>query len=290
MPGMRAPMCSGASTSWCLQARSRRFSAAPARATTRCCRPSWALLPFAQARCASTALNPSTTHTTKSSISGWATAGRIRASSRACRVKRTCFCPPTPKLRWAGPCRWQNSTRRRPRHPHGTESSHHTHDKIQHLGVGYCGADTGIFTGLSCEENLLLPSNTEDTLGGGMSLAEIYELLPNLYPRRHMPCTRLSGGEQQMLAIARILRTGANLLLLDNIADGLAPVMVQNLANMIDQLRNMGYTLLLIEQTLDFPSGLADCFYIMHEGQVVDRVAPDSLASRQDAFVAVLGS
>src|SRR5690606_22474259 len=103
---------------------------------------------------------------------------------------------------------------------------------IQHLGVGYCDTTTGIFTGLSCEENLLLPNNTEDTLGGGMSLAEIYELLPNLYSRRHMPCTRLSGGEQQMLAIARILRTGANLLLLDNITDGLAPVMMHDLSHL----------------------------------------------------------
>ena len=172
---------------------------------------------------------------------------------------------------------------------HGTESIHHPHDKIQHLGVGYCGADTGIFTGLSCEENLLLPSNTEDTLGGGMSLAEIYELLPNLYPRRHMPCTRLSGGEQQMLAVARILRTGANLLLLNNIADGLAPVMVQGLAHLIDQLRDKGYTAVLIEQNLDFAGSLADCFYVMHEGQVIDQAEPDALASKQDTFGALLG-
>lgn len=172
---------------------------------------------------------------------------------------------------------------------HGTESIHYARDKIQHLGVGYCEADTGIFTGLSCEENLLLPSNAEDTLGGGMSLAEIYELLPNLYPRRHMPCTRLSGGEQQMLAIARILRTGADLLLLDNISDGLAPVMVQGLASMIDQLHNMGYTVVLIEQNLDFAGPLADCFYVMHEGQVIDKAAPDALASKQEAFSALLG-
>lgn len=172
---------------------------------------------------------------------------------------------------------------------HGTESIHQTADKIQHLGVGYCGAGKGISIGLSCEENLLLPSNTEDTLGGGMSLAEIYELIPHLYPRRHLPCTRLSGGEQQMLAIARILRTGANLLLLDNITDGLAPVMVQNLADMIDRLRNMGYTVLLTERNLDFSISLADCFYVMKNGQVIDQAVPDSLASKQGTFGLMLG-
>ncbi|RIY39216.1 ABC transporter ATP-binding protein [Neopusillimonas maritima] len=172
---------------------------------------------------------------------------------------------------------------------HGTESIHHPPDKIQHLGVGHCGAGTGISVGLSCEENLLLPSSTEDTLGGGMSLAEIYELLPNLFPRRHMPCTRLSGGEQQMLAIARILRTGSNLLILDNIADGLAPVMIQGLANMIGQLRQMSYTILLIEPNLNFAEPLADSFYVMDQGQVIDQAAPDALASKQETFSALLG-
>lgn len=173
---------------------------------------------------------------------------------------------------------------------HGIEAIDHTPDKIQHLGVGYCGAGTGIFTGLSCEDNLLLPSSTEDTLGGGMSLAEIYELIPHLYPRRHLPCTRLSGGEQQMLALARILRTGATLLLLDNIADGLAPVMVHSLASLIEQLRGMGYAVLLIGQNLEFPGPLADSLYVMHKGQVIDQAAPDSLASKYDSFSVMLGS
>lgn len=172
---------------------------------------------------------------------------------------------------------------------HGTESIHHTADKIHHLGVGYCGAGRGIITGLSCEENLLLPSSAEDTLGGGMSLAEIYELIPSLYPRRHLPCTRLSGGEQQMLAIARILRTGANLLLLDNISDGLAPVMVQSLTTMLEQLRSLGYTVLLIEQNLDFPGPLADRFYVMQNGLVIDQAASDSLADKYDTFGVMLG-
>lgn len=167
---------------------------------------------------------------------------------------------------------------------HGAESITHTPEKIPHLGIGYCGAGTGIFVGLSCEENLLMPSDTEDTLGGGMSLAEIYELLPNLYPRRHMPCTRLSGGEQQMLAVARILRTGANLILLDNITDGLAPVMVQGLANMVERLRTLGYSLLLVEQNLEFAAPLADCFYIMHEGQILEKAQPNALTQRQDLF------
>lgn len=172
---------------------------------------------------------------------------------------------------------------------HGTESISHSPEQIQHLGIGYCGAGSGIVVGLSCEENLLLPSNADDTLGGGMSLTEIYELLPNLYPRRHMPCTRLSGGEQQMLAVARILRSGANLLLLNNIADGLAPVMVSGLANMVDRLRNIGYTLLLVEQNLEFAGPLADCFYVMQEGQVINKTAPDALASRPDIFGAFAG-
>lgn len=170
---------------------------------------------------------------------------------------------------------------------HGTESIAQPADKIKHLGIGHCSAGTGVFAGLSCEENLLLPSDTADALGGGMSLAEIYELLPVLYPRRHMPCTRLSGGEQQMLAIARILRTGANLILLDNVVDGLAPVMVHGMAHLIQQLRHRGYTLLLIEQNLEFAAPLADCLFVMHEGRVTDQLDPSSASLHQDAFHAL---
>lgn len=173
---------------------------------------------------------------------------------------------------------------------HGTESISHSPEKIQHLGIGYCGIGTGISSGLSCEENLLLPPNGEETLGGGMSLAEIYELLPSLYPRRDMPCTRLSSGEQQMLAVGRILRTGANLLLLDNISDGLAPVMVQGLANMVEQLRHLGYSILLIEKNPEFAGPLADSIYIMHEGQIVDNAAPDTPDSCHAHLDALLGN
>jgi len=174
---------------------------------------------------------------------------------------------------------------------HGTESIHLPLDKISHLGIGCCGEEPGIFVGLSCEENLLLPSSpAEDTLGGGMSLAEIYELFPNLHERRHMPGTRLSGGEQQMLGIARILRTGANLILLDEVAHGLAPVIVQGLAHMVRQLKDKGYTIILLENSFQFPAALADYFYIMEQGQIIDGFDPQQLPAKQDAFGALLGA
>ena len=134
--------------------------------------------------------------------------------------------------------------------------------RIAHLGVGYCPEERGIFSSLSTEENLLLPPVLK-TGKQGMSLDEIYAMFPNLAERRNSQGTRLSGGEQQMLAVARILRTGANLLLLDEISEGLAPVIVQALARMIIMLREKGYTVVMVEQTFRFAAPLADRFYVM---------------------------
>ncbi|WP_442592784.1 ABC transporter ATP-binding protein [Parapusillimonas sp. JC17] len=171
----------------------------------------------------------------------------------------------------------------------GTESINLPTYRIAHLGIGYCPEERGIFAGLSCEENLLLPPVVGDTLGGGMSLAEIYEMFPNLEERKHSPGTRLSGGEQQMLAVARILRTGANLLLLDEISEGLAPVIVQALARMITTLKSKGYTIVMVEQNFRFAAPLADHFYVMEHGQIVEQFNANELQSKQDALNILLG-
>jgi len=139
--------------------------------------------------------------------------------------------------------------------------------QIAHLGVGYCPEERGIFASLSAEENLLLPPPVSKT-DRGMSVAEIYDMFPNLAERRNSQGTRLSGGEQQMLAVARILRTGARLLLLDEISEGLAPVIVQALARMITTLKAKGYTIVMVEQNFRFAAPLADRFYVIEHGQV----------------------
>ena len=160
--------------------------------------------------------------------------------------------------------------------------------KIAHFGVGYCPEERGIFSSLSCEENLLLPPPLK-TGHDGMSVEEIYAMFPNLAERRHSQGTRLSGGEQQMLAVARILRTGARLLLLDEISEGLAPVIVQALARMITMLRAKGYTVVMVEQNFRFAAPLADRFYVMEHGNIVERFESAQLEEKMPVLNELLG-
>jgi len=159
--------------------------------------------------------------------------------------------------------------------------------KIAHLGVGYCPEERGIFSSLTTEENLLLPPALKT--GQGMAVEEIYEMFPNLKERRASQGTRLSGGEQQMLAVARILRTGARLLLLDEISEGLAPVIVQGLARMIRTLKAKGYTIVMVEQNFRFAAPLADRFYVMEHGRIVESFASSELDARMPVLTELLG-
>jgi branched-chain amino acid transport system ATP-binding protein len=158
--------------------------------------------------------------------------------------------------------------------------------RIAQLGIGYCPEERGIFASLSCEENLLLPPAVAS---GGMGLDEIYAMFPNLKERRASPGTRLSGGEQQMLAVARILRTGAKLLLLDEISEGLAPVIVQSLARTIRMLREKGFTIVMVEQNFRFAAPLADRFYVMEHGRIVESFAAAELRAKEETLHQLLG-
>jgi branched-chain amino acid transport system ATP-binding protein len=160
--------------------------------------------------------------------------------------------------------------------------------KIAHLGVGYCPEERGIFASLSAEENLMLPPSVSKT-ERGMSIEEIYDMFPNLAERRNSQGTRLSGGEQQMLAVARILRTGARLLLLDEISEGLAPVIVQALARMITTLKAKGYTIVMVEQNFRFAAPLADRFYVVEHGQIVETFAASELNAKMPVLNELLG-
>src|SRR4030095_10483079 len=157
----------------------------------------------------------------------------------------------------------------------GVESIGLPPHRIARMGLGYCPEERGIFASLSCEENLLLPPRV--AADGGMSLDEIYAMFPNLKERRASPGMRLSGGEQQMLAVARILRTGADVLLLDEISEGLAPVIVQMLARAVLAPRARGFTIVMVEQNFRFAAPLADRLYVMERGRIVESFAAAEL-------------
>jgi branched-chain amino acid transport system ATP-binding protein len=159
-------------------------------------------------------------------------------------------------------------------------------NRIAKAGIAYCPEERGIFASLSVEENLLLPPVVRS---GGMSVGEIYTLFPNLEERKGSQGTKLSGGEQQMLAIGRILRTGARLLLLDEPTEGLAPVIVQQIGAIIRTLKEKGFTILLVEQNFRFAATLADRHYIVEHGQVIDMIRNDQLAEKVDKLKEYLG-
>jgi branched-chain amino acid transport system ATP-binding protein len=168
----------------------------------------------------------------------------------------------------------------------GTETTGLPSNTIARLGIAYCPEERGIFSSLSVEENLMLPPVVK---AGGMTVEELYTLFPNLAERRKSQGTKLSGGEQQMLAIGRILRTGANMLLLDEPTEGLAPVIVQAIGNVIRKLKERGFTVLLVEQNFRFAATVADRHYVMEDGKVVDTFRADEIEANTDKLHSYLG-
>jgi branched-chain amino acid transport system ATP-binding protein len=168
----------------------------------------------------------------------------------------------------------------------GQETIRMPSHRIARLGMAFCPEERGIFASLDVEENLLLPPRVRE---GGLSREAILELFPNLKERLHSPGTKLSGGEQQMLAIGRILRTGARLLLLDEPTEGLAPVIVQQIGATIRRLKQEGFTILLVEQNLRFAGSIADHHYVMEHGRIIDRIPNEELASSMDKLKGYLG-
>ncbi len=160
-----------------------------------------------------------------------------------------------------------------------------THRMARH-GIGYVPEERAIFASLSTEENLMLPPQVAS---GGMSVDEIYRMFPNLQERRNSPGTKLSGGEQQMLAMARVLRTGAKLLLLDEITEGLAPVIVKKLGEVIVELKKRGFTIILVEQNFRFAAPLADRHYVLEHGEIIATISQEELPGRMDWLHQTLG-
>jgi len=169
----------------------------------------------------------------------------------------------------------------------GVETVRLAPHRIARIGIGYCPEERGIFSALTAEENLLLPPQFAS--GEALRLAEIYDMFPNLHERAASPGARLSGGEQQMLAVARILRTGARLLLLDEISEGLAPVIVQKLGEVILTLKSKGFTVVLVEQNFRFAAPLADRFYVMEHGRIVTQFEQSQLGSQMGMLHEWLG-
>ncbi len=168
----------------------------------------------------------------------------------------------------------------------GTQIAGLASNRIARLGIAYCPEERGIFASLDVEENLLLPPTV---LPGGMGVGDIYAIFPNLMERRRSQGTKLSGGEQQMLAIGRILRTGATLLLLDEPTEGLAPVIVQQIGALIGTLKRKGFTILLVEQNFHFAATLADRHYVVEHGRVIDMISNADLAQNLDKLQQYLG-